>query len=84
MINLANDNIEIDSERQKAIATARMITYAAVDASELGLKECSQLLIFIADLIKNKFNLGSKELLMNVTKNDSAVQHFNHRGRAMQ
>ena len=71
MINLANHNNEIDSERQKAIATARMINYAAVDASELGLKECSQLLIFVTDLIRNKFNLDCEELLMNVGSTDN-------------
>jgi len=63
MINLVIHN-EIDSDRQKAIAAARMISYAADDASELGLRECSQLLYFAVDLIKMKFIIKNKDVLL--------------------
>ena len=79
MINLTvYDNNEIDSDRQKAIATARIINYAAEDTSELGLKECSQLLCFTADLIKIKYNLSDKDMLLNAGSDDtnSASQDF--------
>ncbi len=56
-------NSEKHTERCKAIATARMIYYTANDASELGLRECSQLLYFVADLIKIKFKIDDKEAL---------------------
>jgi hypothetical protein len=72
MINLTvYDNNEIDSDRQKALATARMINYAAGDASELGLKECSQLLYFTADLIKIKYNLDNRDMLLNAGSDDA-------------
>jgi hypothetical protein len=83
MMNLAMHNNEIDSERQRAIATARMISYAATDASELGLKECSQLLIFTADLIKAKFKINSEELLMSVLNNDNLAHNHHRCGKVM-
>ncbi len=63
MINLVIQN-KIDSDRQKAIAAARMISYAADDASALGLRECSQLLHFTVDIIKIKFSINNEEILL--------------------
>jgi hypothetical protein len=63
MINLTiHKNNDIDSDRHKAIATARMVKYAAKDAEDIGLKECSQLLLFVTDLIKIKFNVQNNEV----------------------
>ena len=56
-------NDEKDSERLKATATARMVYYAANDALELGLGECSQLLYFAADMIRKKFEIHDDESL---------------------
>ena len=53
-----------DPEQMQAIATARMIYYAAQEASELGLGECSQLLHFAADQIRMKFKIQDEEALL--------------------
>jgi hypothetical protein len=64
MISLnVHQNNNIDSDRHRAIATARMVNYAATDASDLGLKECSQLLYFVSCLIKAKYNIRNDEAL---------------------
>lgn len=56
-----NNNIE--SEQRRAILIARMVNYAAEDASELGLRECSQLLHFVSGMIRVKFNISNNESL---------------------
>jgi hypothetical protein len=72
MINLTvHQNNDIDSDRHKAIATARMVNYAAIDAADIGLKECSQLLLFVSDLIRIKFNIQSNEVVYDVQTNKS-------------
>lgn len=63
MINVTvHKNDEKQSERMKAVATARMVYYAANDSAELGMKDCSQLLNFVADLIKIKFKIEDDEI----------------------
>jgi hypothetical protein len=52
------------TEQNKARATARMIYYAAHDADELGLGECGQLLHFVADLIRLKYDLQDQPALV--------------------
>lgn len=72
MINVTvNQNDEKQSERMKAVATARMIYYAANDSAELGMKDCSQLLNFVADLIKIKFKIEDGEMLMEFEPGDT-------------
>lgn len=73
MINAkVSQNDEKQSERMKAVATARMIYYAANDSAELGMKDCSQLLNFVADLIKIKFKIDEKEILSELRARKSA------------
>ena len=62
-VNLLH-NDELDAERLRAIATARMVYYTSREASELGLGECSQLLYFVADLIRMKFNIQDDEAFL--------------------
>ena len=52
------------SEKNKARATARMIYYAAFDADELGLGECGQLLQFVADMIRMKYDLQEQPAVL--------------------
>ncbi len=52
-----NQSNGFESERQRAIATTRMINYASEDAEDLGLTECSQLLKFVAEMIRFKFKI---------------------------
>lgn len=70
-------NSEKEVERLKAIATARMIYYAAKDASDIDLGECSQLLYFVADVIRMKFKIQDDEALLD---RDDRIK-FNNRSK---
>ena len=48
--------------RYKAVATARLICYAAEDVDELNLDDCRRLLVLCATLIKIKFGIHDHEL----------------------
>jgi hypothetical protein len=61
MIRFSQQHAETErSDQNKAKATAQMIYYAAHDADELGLGECGQLLHFVADLIRAKYELNDQ------------------------
>lgn len=65
-MNIDEHTIEVDdrSERTKAKIVVRMIYYISEDMQELGLGECSQLIRFIADVVRIKYKIQDSEALL--------------------
>lgn len=54
----------VDTEREKAKATVRIIHYISEDMREMGLGECCQLIRFIADVIRIKYKIQDSEAIL--------------------
>lgn len=78
-------NNDISTDRKDAIATAKMIEYAANDTANLGLGECSQLLLFVSDMIKMKFNIREKALQEDIEtyRKSYVLDHLSERDKKM-